>query len=74
MQVICEAGYSGCDHPKAFVWQGNHLSVQRITKEWREPDAKHYLVTVDNGDLFKLIFSETALSWSIIEVLVSPNP
>ncbi len=74
MRVICEAGYSGCDHPKAFTWLGNRLSVQRINKEWREPDAKHYLVTAGNGDRFKLVFSETSGSWSILEVSSSSNP
>jgi hypothetical protein len=73
MQVICAAGYSGCDHPKAFTWQGHRLSVQCITKEWREPGSKHYLVTAANSGRFKLVFSETEHGWSILEVSGSPN-
>lgn len=73
MQVNCNAGYSGCDHPKAFVWQGNRLTVQYIDNEWREPGAKHYLVTTENGDHFKLVFFETSGGWSILEVSSSLN-
>ena len=74
MRVICEAGYSGCDYPKAFTWQGIRRSVLHIYKEWREPDAKHYLVTAGDGDRFKLVFSETSGNWNILEVSVSSNP
>ena len=73
MQVNCEAGYSGCDHPKAFMWQGKCLTVQQITKEWREPGAKYYLVTAENGNPFKLVFNETSGSWNILEVSGSIN-
>ena len=74
MQVTCNAGYSGCDYPKAFLWHGNRLAVQQITKEWREPGTKNYLVTTDNSDYFKLVFFETSGSWSILEVSSSLNP
>ena len=74
MQVNSEAGYSGCDYPKAFIWQGNRLTVKYINKEWREPCAKHYLVLADNGDHFKLVFFETSGSWNILEVSSPHNP
>ena len=74
MGVICEAGYSGCDYPKAFTWQGRKLSVQRVIKEWREPDSKHYLVATANSSHFKLVFSEAEIKWDISEVSVFPNP
>jgi hypothetical protein len=73
MQVICAAGYSGCDYPKAFNWLGHRLPVRDIIKEWREPDAKNYLVTTANGSCFKLVFSETEYRWSIHEVSGLPN-
>lgn len=73
MRVICEAGYSGCDYPKAFSWQGHNLSVEHIIKEWREPDSKHFLVAAVNGDHFILVFSETRKIWNITEVSVIPN-
>lgn len=74
MQVDCKAGYSVCDYPKSFNWQGSCQSVRHINKEWREPGAKHYLVTAGSGSCFKLTFSETSGSWSIVEVSGSPNP
>ena len=73
MRVTCEAGYSGCDHPKAFSWLGHWLPVQDIIKEWREPDFKIYLVKASNNCCFKLVFSETDLNWSIFEVIASSN-
>ena len=68
MRVICEAGYSGCDYPKAFIWQGHKLSVERVIKEWREPDSKHFMVAAANGSHFELVFSETRYLWKISEV------
>jgi hypothetical protein len=73
LQVICESGYSGCDHPKAIFWQGSRLTVKQIIKEWRSQDAKHYLVTTENGAHFELAFIETSGSWSIFEVSCSHN-
>ena len=73
MQVICEAGYSGCDHPKAFTWQGRKLAVKRVIKEWREPDAKHFLVSAENSSQFELVFSETGKTWNISEFSGAPN-
>jgi len=73
MQVICEAGYSGCDHPKAFTWQDRKLAVQSIIKEWREPDTKHFLVLAENSSQFELVFSETGFAWDIFEVSGLPN-
>ena len=74
MRVNCNAGYSGCDYPKTFIWQDKHLTVQKITKEWREPGTKHYLVAADNGGHFKLEFFETSGIWNILEVSNSLNP
>ncbi len=65
MRVICEAGYSGCDHPKTFSWQGHKFSVEQVLKEWREPDAKHFLVAANDGRQFELVFSETGNQWEI---------
>ena len=73
MRVICEAGYSGCDYPKAFTWQGHKLIVERVTKEWREPDSKHFRVSAANGSHFELVFSETGKVWNISELSGSPN-
>ena len=73
MRVICEAGYSGCDYPEAFTWQGHKLIVERVIKEWREPDSKHFMVAAANGSHFELVFSETGYAWNISEVSGSLN-
>jgi len=73
MRVICEAGYSGCDYPKAFTWQGHKISVERVIKEWREPDHKHYMVAATNGSHFELVFSETSYAWNILAASGSLN-
>ena len=74
MRVICRSGYSGCDHPDAFFWQGKMLSVQHIIKEWREPETKHFLVTAENKSTYELILSESSGSWNILEGLSVSNP
>ena len=73
MRVICEAGYSGCDYPKAFTWQGHKLSIERVIYECREPDSKHFMVTAAIGSHFELVFSETGFIWNISEVSGLPN-
>jgi hypothetical protein len=73
MRVICEAGYSGCDYPKAFSLHDRDLTVERVLKEWREPNSKHFLVAADNGGQFELIFSETEYAWKISGVSGLPN-
>ncbi len=61
------SGYSACDHPKSFFWEEETLTVREIIREWREPGAKHYLVTILDGRRFKLVFYETTGRWSALE-------
>jgi hypothetical protein len=68
MRVICEAGYSGCDHPKAFSLHDRNLIVKHVIKEWREPNSKHFVVATADGGQFELILSETGNQWEISKV------
>jgi hypothetical protein len=69
--VNCHSGYSACDHPKSLAWDGDHLSIQKIIKEWREPGYKYYLVETANEMQFKLTFSESNSEWSVRKVRIN---
>lgn len=68
-QVAASSGYSACDHPKTFEWEGKTLAVSEIIREWREPGAKHYLVRAPDGLRFRLTLDETSGAWNALEAL-----
>jgi len=73
LKVNCEAGYSGCDHPKSLELNGQRQEIRQIIREWREPGVKHFLVETDSGTRVKLAFYEAAGEWKALEVSVSPK-
>jgi hypothetical protein len=68
--VICHSGQSACDHPQVVDWQGEHLAIIKIVKEWREPGSKHYLVDTSSGRQFNLTFLEASRRWLVSEVTI----
>jgi len=52
--VNCRSEYSSCDYPTTLCWQGQHLKVEKIEKEWYEPNAKCYIVTATGKLHFEL--------------------
>ena len=68
--VAASSGYSACDHPKTFEWEGETVAVSEILREWREPDAKYYLVSTQDGRRFRLTLDETSGAWSALEALL----
>lgn len=69
LKVICESGYSACDHPKSIEIKGEQREIGEFTREWREPGEKHYLVKIRDGRLFKLTFYEISGEWTSLEVV-----
>ena len=65
------SGFSVCDHPTTFVWEGETLAIGQVLREWREPGAKHYLVSTADSRQFRLIFHETSGRWSALEVTIT---
>jgi hypothetical protein len=70
-QGRAQSGYSACDYPQSFTWEGETLTVCRILREWREPGAKYYLIASEDGRRFRLTFHEASGRWSALEAL--PN-
>ena len=60
MQVICEAGYSGCDHPKAFSWQGDLCLYRQINQRMARTGCQTLSGDRENSGHFELVFSETS--------------
>ena len=53
------AAYAGASHPEypTAVWlQARRLEVQTVIRQWRTPDALHFLVEVENLGRVELIY------------------
>ncbi len=61
----CYSGRTYADRPLRFDYQGAEYEVVKITREWHEPDAKHFLVTTVDGALFELMYSGDDDTWSV---------
>ncbi len=68
--MIAHAGFSACDHPQAVVWEGSRQLIDRILKEWREPNGKHYLVQTSAGLQFNLTLAQPSQRWLVSRVQI----
>lgn len=73
VKVAMVSGYSACDRPVAITWEEQELPISEVVREWREPGAKHYLVSVEDGRRFRLVFHESSGQWNILEVSTTKN-
>ncbi|MBN1402316.1 MAG: hypothetical protein JXA74_15860 [Anaerolineae bacterium] len=64
-QVECYAGTRYPERPRAFVWQGERLAVERVEREWRVPGGLAFLVRAADGRSFTLTYREAQDCWSI---------
>ena len=67
--VKCHAGFSGCDHPRAFLSKGIWLDVARIDREWRQPGNKVWQVSTAQGNEFILSLDEGEQNWTVTEII-----
>jgi len=69
VRVKFHTGYSGCDQPREITWNKESLEITKIMKEWREPEAKHFLVETGKGRTFKLAYFFETGEWTCSEFI-----
>jgi hypothetical protein len=64
-RVECHSDFEYAERPTALVWEGQHLSIEKILEASRTPDGKHFRVQTADGQLFELIYSDLLDEWRI---------
>ena len=67
IKVSCYSGHTYAERPTSFEWEGTEYAVEKIEKEWREPDRKYFQVRTKGNKLFQLCYNETNKQWSLVE-------
>ncbi len=63
--VECYAGHRYPERPRAFLWEGERLTVKEIEQQWRTPSGPSFHVRTADGRRFILAYDEAADEWSI---------
>lgn len=63
--VECYSGHTYPERPRAFQWEGQRLEVSEIISRWRTPEATHFLIRIEDGQDFELIYHEPQDLWTI---------
>jgi hypothetical protein len=63
--VECRSDYSYAGRPVAFYWQGQRLKVATLLSSWRTPHEKWFRVSLPDGQIFELGYSEDLDRWNI---------
>jgi tryptophan 2,3-dioxygenase len=71
LKVNCYSGQTYAERPKSFIWEGVEYEVEKIEKEWREPQERHFQVRTKDNKLFQLCYNEPQDQWSLSELIRS---
>ena len=63
--VECYAGYRYPDRPRAFVWEGERVTVEDVEQQWRTPDGLTFCVHTVDSRRFTLAYDETTGDWQV---------
>jgi hypothetical protein len=63
--VECRSDTSYAERPMAFYWQGQRLVVAALLASWRTPQEKWFRVSLPDGQIFELGYSEDLDRWNI---------
>jgi hypothetical protein len=64
-QVECRSDSEYAWRPIAIYWQEQRLEVMEIRAQWRTPQGKCFRVSVGEGQVFDLLYSEDSDAWQI---------
>jgi hypothetical protein len=71
LKVNCYSGQTYAERPKSFTWEGVEYEIEKIEKEWREPEERHFQVRTRDNKLFQLCYNESQDHWSLTELIRS---
>ncbi len=63
--VECYAGYRYPDRPRAFVWEGERVTVEEVEQQWRTIDGLTFCVRSVDDRRFTLAYDETIDGWRV---------
>jgi hypothetical protein len=63
--VECYAGHRYPERPRAFLWEGERLTVQQIERQWRTPAGPTFRARTGDGRRFTLAYDEAADVWNV---------
>ena len=63
--VECRSDDTYAGRPVALYWQGQRLQIFGILASWRTPDEKRFRVSLPDGQVFDLGYSESLDAWNI---------
>ena len=63
--VECYAGTRYPERPRAFLWEGERVTVEAVERQWRTPAGPAFRVRAANGRRFTLAYDEAADAWDV---------
>lgn len=63
--VKCASGYTYAQRPVSFTHDGKEYRVREIAAEWREPEAKKFIILTTNDRRFELNYLIESQQWQI---------
>jgi hypothetical protein len=63
--VECYAGHRYPERPRAFVWEGERVTVEEVERSWRTPAGPAFRVRSADGRRFTLAYDEAADGWDV---------
>jgi hypothetical protein len=63
--VECYAGHRYPERPRAFLWEGQRVAVEKVEREWRTPVGPVFRVRTGDGRRFTLAYEEATDGWHI---------
>jgi hypothetical protein len=63
--VECYAGARFPERPRAFLWEGARVAVEKVERQWRTPSGLEFRVRVADGRRFALSYDEVGDEWNV---------
>jgi hypothetical protein len=63
--VECYSGQTYAERPLALYWEGERFEITEILSRWRSPGEIYFLVRIEDGRIFQLVYYDTEDVWSI---------
>lgn len=65
VRVECYAGHRADERPQRFYLRAQAFEVEEVLDKWYSPEATHFRVRADDGNLYILCHHEPQDSWTL---------
>ena len=63
--VECYAGHRYPERPRAFLWEGERVTVEEVERQWYTPAGSAFRVCTADGRRFTLAYDEASDTWTV---------